>query len=38
MNYRVFLEEMYKRKVISKKVFESSLKKYEERNHEIKKV
>lgn len=38
MNYRIFLEEMYKRKVISKKVFESSLKKYEEHNHENKKI
>ena len=38
MNYRIFLEELYKRKVISKKVFESSLKKYEEQGHETKKV
>ena len=38
MNYCVFLEEMYKRKVISKKVYKSSLKKYEENNNENKKV
>ncbi len=36
MDYCIFLEEMYKRKVISKKVYESSLKKYKEKTYEKK--